>query len=64
MPDIVYPDGYVSTYKRGINMRPNGYKIHITDEYSFLIEASKMYVAELPENFINHLRGHITMEDF
>lgn len=64
MPDIIYPDGYVSTYKRGINMRPNGYEIHITDEYTSLIAASKMYVDELPENFINHLRGHITMDKF
>lgn len=64
MPDITYPDGYVSTYRRGINMRPNGYEIHVTDEYSSLIEASKICVLELPENFINHLRGHIVIDDF
>ena len=58
MPVITYPDGYVSHYKRGINMRPNGYEIHITDEYSSLLEASKISIQELPEEFINHLRGH------
>ena len=58
MPIIEYPDGYVSTYKRGINMRPNGYKIHLTNEYTSLIEASQVYIDELPDEFINHLRGH------
>ena len=64
MPDITYPDGYISHYKRGINMRPNGYEIHITDEYSSIIEASRIFVDELPENFVNHLRGHFIVEDF
>ena len=58
MPLVEYPDGYLSTYSRGINMRPNGYKIHLTDEYSSLLELSNYTVEELPEAFINHLRGH------
>lgn len=62
MPVVTYPDGYVSHYERGINMRPNGYEIHITDEYSDLIRASKLYVEELPEEFINHLRGHFLVD--
>lgn len=62
MPRITYPDGYVSDYKRGINMRPNGYEIHITDEYSALLEASKISIHELPEEFINHLRGHFLVD--
>lgn len=57
MPDITYPDGYVSTYRRGINMRPTGYEIHVTDEYNIVTELSRMHVDELPEAFINHLRG-------
>lgn len=64
MPTIVYPDGYKSTLRRGINMRPTGYEIHLTDEYSSITELSKLYVAELPENFINHLRGHFTVDSF
>ena len=61
MPDIIYPDGYRSTLRRGINMRPTGYEIHLTDEYSSIIELSKLYTAELPENFINHLRGQFIL---
>ena len=57
MPVVKYPDGYVSHYRRGINMRPNGYEIHITDEYKNIINSSKIYTEELPEEFINHLRG-------
>lgn len=60
MPEIKYPDGYVSKYRRGINMRPNGYEIHITDEYSALIHAKDISIDELPEEFINHLRGHFS----
>ena len=26
-PDIVFPDGYVSHQRRGVNLRPNGYKL-------------------------------------
>lgn len=62
MPAITYPDGYVSTFERGINMRPNGYEIHITNEYQALIEASKTSIAELPEEVINHLRGHFLVD--
>ena len=51
---------YIKKYKRGINMRPNGYEIHITDEYSALIHAKDISIAELPEEFINHLRGHFS----
>ena len=29
MPEIVFPDGYVSTQKRGVNLRPNGYKLKV-----------------------------------
>ena len=61
MPEIVYPDGYISHYSRGINMRPNGYEIHMTDEYKEILNASKMYIEELPEEFMNHLRGHFSV---
>lgn len=62
MPDVIYPDGYKSTLRRGINMRPTGYEIHVTDQYSSLIELSKIFVAELPEAFINHLRGQFLID--
>lgn len=38
MPVIQYPDGYVSHYKYGINLRRNGYKMEITDEYQKLLD--------------------------
>lgn len=63
MPDVIYPDGYKSTYRRGINMRPTGYEIHLTDEYTSLIELGRMYVNELPEAFINHLRGQFILKE-
>ena len=37
MPTITYHDGYISTYKNGINLRNNGYKLTMTDEYKALI---------------------------
>lgn len=37
MPTITYHDGYVSNYKFGINLRNNGYKLTMTDEYKSLI---------------------------
>lgn len=37
MPTITYHDGYISTYKNGINLRNNGYKLTMTDEYKSLI---------------------------
>ncbi len=38
MPSIRYPDGYMSTYKYGINLRRTGYKLTITPEYQELID--------------------------
>lgn len=64
MPDVIYPDGYKSTLRRGINMRPIGYEIHITDEYSSLLELTKMHTNTLPESFTNHLRGQFVLKDF
>ena len=37
MPTIKYHDGYVSHYKNGINLRNNGYKLTMTNEYKALI---------------------------
>lgn len=57
IPDIVYPDGYISRYRYGINMRNVGYLLSITDEYKLLIQYMEYAVDDLPEAFINHLRG-------
>ena len=57
MPEVAYPDGYVSRYKYGINMRNVGYLLSITDEYKLLIKYMEYSLDELPEAFVNHLRG-------
>lgn len=38
IPTVQYPDGYVSTYKYGINLRRNGYLLTMTDDYKRLID--------------------------
>lgn len=38
MPTATYPDGYVSDFKYGINVRRNGYKLTVTDEYKQVID--------------------------
>lgn len=50
MPVVKWPDGYVSHYKQGINMRRTGYLLSITDEYKNLINYSKMTVDDLEDN--------------
>ena len=57
MPEVTYLDGYVSRYKYGINMRNVGYLLSITDEYKLLIKYMEYSLDELPEAFVNHLRG-------
>jgi hypothetical protein len=56
MPTVEYPDGYVSTYRYGINMRRTGYKLTMTDEYKALIDYVTM-VEEAPEQYRIHQRG-------
>ena len=55
MPIVTYPDGYVSKYKYGINLRRNGYILTMTDEYKDLIKYCDL--TELPEQFVIALRG-------
>lgn len=59
-PQITWPDGYVSNYKYGINLRRAGYKLKIPDKYERLIEFSQMNVENLPEQFIVRMRGRWT----
>lgn len=61
MPMCTYPDGYISTYTKGINLRNTGYLLTMTDEYKELINYFEMTVDELPETFINNLRGRFTV---
>lgn len=57
IPDVTWPDGYKSHHKYGINMRNTGYLMTITDEYKLLIKYMEYTLDDLPEAFINHLRG-------
>lgn len=61
-PKTTFPDGYISDYKHGICMRPNGYHLHMTDEYKNLIRYESMTKETLPQAFLNHLRGRYTVE--
>lgn len=54
MPPVKWPDGYVSGYKHGINMRRTGYLLSMTDEYKELIDY------ELKEAHKLNMRGRFT----
>lgn len=62
MPTVQYPDGYISAYKYGINMRRTGYELTMTDEYKELINYMNMTVDELPEQFIQAMRGKFILD--
>ena len=57
MPDITFPDGYVSHQRRGVNLRPNGYRLRAERTPEEIIEdlASGAHVSE----YEKHLRGVI-----
>ena len=53
-PEIVFPDGYVSTQKRGVNLRPNGYKLTTDPSFDDILTAiTDRHI----EAYDNHLRG-------
>ena len=62
-PLITMPDGYKITTMRGINLRANGYKIHLTDAYKDLIESDNYDIDGIPDAVFNNLRGAIKPEE-
>lgn len=60
-PEITWPDGYRSDYKYGICLRPNGYHLHMTEDYMKLINYD-MDFTSLPDAFKNHIRGRFRLE--
>ena len=54
-PDILFPDGYISHQRRGVNLRPNGYRLMVDPTFSDIIEglASGLH----NESYDNHLRS-------
>lgn len=61
MPVTQWPDGYISTYKYGINMRRNGYNLTMTDEYKRLIDYAKFTTDMISEQVEIHNRGRFTV---
>ena len=57
MPQVQFPDGYISKYKYGINMRNNGYKLSITDEYKLLIDYIDKGLYDSSDAELNARRG-------
>lgn len=57
MPTVKYPDGYISTYTCGINMRRTGYKLELTDEYKAILSYGDLTAEELTEETLVMLRG-------
>lgn len=60
MPDVVWHDGYVSTYRKGINLRRTGYLLSMTDEYKKLIEYKDFNTGMLTEATYVSMRGRFT----
>ena len=56
MPVVKYPDGYVSTYTKGINLRRNGYLLTMTDEYKQILDMFNINLQNMSEEGINNLR--------
>lgn len=57
MPEVIYPDGYISTYKYGINMRRNGYLLSMTDEYKNLLSLFGTVIEDIGDTGINNIRN-------
>lgn len=57
MPVVTYPDGYVSHYKEGINMRRTGYLLTLSDEYRFLLDLCEMSVDSLSDNIVMRIKS-------
>ena len=54
-PLIRFPDGYISDQKRGVNLRPNGYKLTMDKSYDDILQAIGMNIYN--EHYEQHIRG-------
>lgn len=57
MPVTVWEDGYVSTYKYGINLRRTGYLLSMTDEYTTLLKLCNFDTGDISERFMNRIKS-------
>ena len=55
MPDITFPDGYVSHQRRGVNLRPNGYRLTVDPSYNVIL--GKISDNVVFEQYENHLKS-------
>ena len=62
IPPVVYPDGYKSNYKYGINLRRNGYKLTMADNYKKLINYTDVNLSRLSDEVKNSLRGRFIVK--
>lgn len=59
-PDIVFPDGYESSYRYGINMRRTGYKLGISDEYEQLLEFfADATIDDISDITVSQMKGYV-----
>ena len=54
MPEITFPDGYVSHQRRGVNLRPNGYKLKLDPTFDDIIKGIN---TTHNESYENHLKS-------
>ena len=54
-PPIKFPDGYISDQKRGVNLRPNGYRLTMDKSYDDILQAIGMDMYN--EQYEQHTRG-------
>lgn len=54
-PKLKFPDGYISTQRRGVNLRPNGYKLKMDESYDDILQAIGMDMYN--EQYEQHTRG-------
>ena len=54
-PDIIFPDGYESHQRRGVNLRPNSYKLSLNKTFKEMLKDIDSTTMNDP--FITHLRG-------
>lgn len=54
-PEIIFPDGYVSDQKRGVNLRPNGYRLLMDESFDDIIKNISLDMYS--ETYEQHTRG-------
>jgi hypothetical protein len=62
MQPVVWPGGYRSEFKYGINMRPTGYKLSKPNVYQDAIDILNQGYIEFSEYFLSKKRGYFREE--